>query len=75
MERYLCGKEKEHKAQLGKALAVIWSEIHCLHDDMSYMRELMDTIEHVGRCLFTFSFVCLLSFFSQDVFVFVSRII
>lgn len=39
--------EKEN-LHLDKALAVIWSEIHCLHDDIEFMMDLIRNVnEHV----------------------------
>lgn len=41
--------EKEN-LHLDKALAVIWSEIHCLHDDIEFMMDLIQNVnEHVKQ--------------------------
>jgi len=44
------GMEKlvKENLHLDKALAVIWSEIHCLHDDIEFM---MDLIRNVNERL------------------------
>ncbi|XP_028841456.1 septin-7-like isoform X3 [Denticeps clupeoides] len=36
-----CSEKEKEKAQLGKALAVIWCELHCLHDDISFMMDMI----------------------------------
>ncbi len=42
-------EEFEKDLQLAKALAVIWSEIHCLHDDIELMMDLIRNVnEHAG---------------------------
>lgn len=43
MERYEA-REMDREAQLGTALAVIWCELHCLHDDISYMMDLIRNV-------------------------------
>lgn len=43
--------EKEN-LHLDKALAVIWSEIHCLHDDIDLMMDLIQNVkEHVKHLM------------------------
>ncbi len=42
-------EELEKDLQRDKALAVIWSEIHCLHDDIEFMMDFIRNVnEHVG---------------------------
>lgn len=43
MERYEA-REIDREAQLGTALAVIWCELHCLHDDISYIKDMMRNV-------------------------------
>lgn len=53
-------EELEKDLQRDKALAVIWSEIHCLHDDIEFMMDFIRNVnEHVG---FTSSHVSSLVF-------------
>lgn len=47
MEKY--GTQEKENTQLGNALAVIWCEIHCLHDDVSQMMDMMDMIRLVNK--------------------------
>lgn len=54
------GMEKlvKENLHLDKALAVIWSEIHCLHDDIEFMMDLIRNVnEHVRQTFVTRSHV------------------
>lgn len=58
------GMEKlvKENLHLDKALAVIWSEIHCLHDDIEFMMDLIRNVnEHVKQTFVTRSHVSILS--------------
>lgn len=37
-------EELEKDLHLDKALTVIWSEIHCLHDDVEFMMDLIHNV-------------------------------
>lgn len=43
-DRGQCEKLEEENMQLGKALGIIWSEIHCLHDDIDFILDLIRNV-------------------------------
>lgn len=43
--------------QLDKALAVIWNEIHCLHDDIEFMMDLIRNVNELVDLQYLLQFV------------------